>query len=421
MSAIEGTAQPIQHSGSRTTFFRQSSWMLFATVASGACMFLVHPFSKMIPDSEYGVLGTLLAILHCMGIPTVGLQMVFAQQAAAAITEEQHRRLAATTRALWIGTTAIWLIAVLVISIGHQQILTRLKIANPAALWVTVLVGLGVLWQPIFNGIVQGHQKFFWLGTSSMLAGVGRLASVAIIVLLLHGYAAGIMTGALIGTVAALTVILWHSRDVWMVRGGEFDGRGWLKRVIPLSLGFGASQFMFSADPIFVQSYFMATETPPYMAAGTLARALILFTSPLAAVMFPKVVRSVARAEKTDVMVVALATTAVLVGMAALGLSLVGPWLVEIVFKKSFGPAASLLPWFAFGMAPLALANILVNNLLARERFAVVPALVVVALGYASALVWWHDSFVTVIRVLGVSNLAFLGVAAWFTWGRRTA
>jgi O-antigen/teichoic acid export membrane protein len=418
MSAIEATAESLHHSGSRTTFFRQSSWMLFATVASGLCMFAVHPFSKMIPEAEYGVLGTLLAILHCIGIPTVGLQMVFAQQAAAALTDEQHRRLSATTRALWFGTTAIWLAGVLIVAIGQTEILTRLKITNPAALWVTLLVGLGVLWQPIFNGIVQGHQKFLWLGGSSMLAGAGRLAAVAIIVLVFQArHAAGIIMGAAIGTGAALVVILWHSRDVWLARGGTFDARGWFKRVIPLSLGFGASQFMFSADPIFVQNYF--TETHPYMAAGTLARALILFTSPFAAVMFPKVVRSVARAEKTDVMIVALATTGVLVAMAALGLSLVGPWVLRIVFDNRFSGALPLLPWFAFSMAPLALANILVNNLLARERFAVVPVLVIVAVGYAIALVVFHDSFLTVIRVLGVSNLLFLGVAAWFTWGKR--
>ena len=319
--------------------------MLFATVASGICMFAVHPFSKAIPAAEYAVLGTLLAMLHCIGIPTVGMQMVFAQQAAAAVTDEQRRQLAATTRAIWFGATAIWLVGLIIVAIGHEQILTRLKITNPAALWITLVVGLGALWQPIFNGVVQGHQQFMSLGAASMLAGLGRLASVAVIVIVFHGYAAGVMTGAAIGTAAALALLLWNSRDVWLATGARFDARGFLRRVVPLTLGFGASQFMFSADPIFVQNYF-TQETHPYMAAGTLARALILFTSPLAAVMFPKIVRSVARAEKSDVMIVALATTGVLVGLAALGLSFVGPLVLKIVFDNRFAAAAGLLPWF---------------------------------------------------------------------------
>ena len=67
--------------------------MIIATVASGAFMTCVHPFAKFIPDDEYGVFGTLLATLNCMSIPSLGLQMSFVQQAAAAIDEAQKRRL----------------------------------------------------------------------------------------------------------------------------------------------------------------------------------------------------------------------------------------------------------------------------------------------------------------------------------------
>src|SRR5262245_627948 len=75
-------------SQSRSTFFRQSGWMVLATVVSGACMFGVHPFSKKIPESEYGIFGTMLAVLNCMAIPTLGLRMIFVQQTAAALSDE---------------------------------------------------------------------------------------------------------------------------------------------------------------------------------------------------------------------------------------------------------------------------------------------------------------------------------------------
>jgi hypothetical protein len=58
-----------------------------------------------------------------------------------------------------------------------------------------------------------------------------------------------------------------------------------------------------------------------------------------------------------------------------------------------------------------------VNNLLARERYAVVPWLVVVATLYAVAL-WqpaFHASHVRVIQTLGVFALLFLGVCLVFS------
>ena len=48
--------------------------------------------------------------------------------------------------------------------------------------------------------------------------------------------------------------------------------------------------------------------------------------------------------------------------------------------------AASVLPWYAWAMVPLALANVLVNNLLARSQFRIVPALAVLAAAYGVAL-----------------------------------
>ena len=43
-----------------------------------------------------------------------------------------------------------------------------------------------------------------------------------------------------------------------------------------------------------------------------------------------------------------------------------------------------VLPWYAGAMIPLALANVLVNDLLARLRFNLVPPLLLLAAGLAS-------------------------------------
>jgi O-antigen/teichoic acid export membrane protein len=405
----------------KLTFFRQSGWLMFATVASGAFMFAVHFFSKKIPEAEYGFYGTLLAMLNLMTMPTLGLQMVFAQQTAAAITEQQRSQLASTTRAVLLGTFVFWLVAAIAVLTYQQQILSRFKMTDPVALWVTLLIGLAILWAPVFNGVLQGQQNFLWFGWAAILSGLGRLVAVAVIVLVFGGYSTGMITGALIGTVVPLAILMWHSRSVWAGPGSGFTWREWLARIVPLTLGLGCCQFLYSADPLFVQSYFDKEQTPFYIAAGTLSRALVQFTGPLAAVMFPKIVRATARAEKTDVLALALGTTAVLGGLAALGLSVIAPWVLKLVFKKSFIAAVPLLPWFAWSMLPLALTNVLVNNLLARGRFTVVIWLILTSIGYGVSLSLYHETFLTVIRTLGLFNLLALAIAAWFTWGAKPA
>src|SRR5207249_2901786 len=112
-----------------------------------------------------------------------------------------------------------------------------------------------------------------------------------------------------------------------------------------------------------VKSYFSPDEVGFYGSAGTLSRALMWLVGPLAAVMFPRIVHSTAKSEKTDIMGVVMLGTAILAIVGAIGLSVVGPFIVKIVYGQDWvSVAASVLPWYAGAMVPLALGNVLLNN-----------------------------------------------------------
>jgi hypothetical protein len=190
---------------------------------------------------------------------------------------------------------------------------------------------------------------------------------------------------------------------------------------VPLLLGFGACQFVFTADTMFVDAYF-PTITAFYVAAGTLSRALVWVVGPLTSVMFPKIVHSTAKAEKLDLLGVTLLCTGILVGCGAVSLWVLGPWLVKLVWPADYVPwAMRLLPWYAAAMVPLSLANVLVNNLLARSRFQIVPVLVLIAIAYGLTLTYAHSSPEVILRILCVFNLIVLAACAWFTWGTNGA
>jgi 4-amino-4-deoxy-L-arabinose transferase-like glycosyltransferase len=76
-----------------------------------------------------------------------------------------------------------------------------------------------------------------------------------------------------------------------------------------------------------------------------------------------------------------------------------------------------LLPWYAWAVVPLGVANVLLTNLLARSLFKVVPALCVLVGVYVFALTRFHATPVMVIQTLGACNLLLLAVCAWYTWG----
>lgn len=391
---------------------------MVATTAGGVMMFAVHMIAQRMPKDEYGVFTTLLQMVTLMGIPAVGLQSVFAQQAAASLNPDHERELAGVFRGVMRATFFLWLLIAVVVFLFRHQILTALKIDNPAALWITVVTGLIVLWRPLVQGVLQGRQNFLWLGGLLLADGVGRFLAVAVIIGLLHHHAAGGVVAVLIGMLTVMVAGMWFCRDCFRGDVTRVNWRAWSRRVIPLTLGMGVGIFMLAADMIFVQWLFPKEQTGYYAAAGMIGRALVYFTMPVAAVMFPKLARSAATGQKSNALLLALGFTA-LAGAAA---ALMCTFFPELPLRLArYDPSylaisAPLVPWFGWCMLPLTLATVLLNSLMAQLQFRAVPWMLAVAAGYAVTLYLRHDSFVQVIQTIGLFGLALLAVCAFFTF-----
>ena len=379
---------------------------------------------------EYSLFTTLLQIVGLLSFPATALQIVFAQQAAAAVTPEQERQLRRTIHAVLRGALGIWLVGIAVLFLLRDQILGQLHITHPASFWLTMLSGLLILCVSVLYGVLQGRQNFKWLGWMAIFNGVGRCLAVLLIVRLLGSRVGGAMAGVCLGVVCVLLVCLWQARSVWRGQRSPVAWRAWLERVLPLIVGLGAYTFMLSWDMIVVRSLFPGDQTGLYGAAGIIGRALVYFTIPMSAVMFPKIVQSVVKSEGKDVLGLAFGATAFM-GVGAAVFCTAFPGLpLQLVYDKSYMVIKPLVPWFAWCMFPLTLANVLINNLLARERFRAVPWLVIVALAYGVTLLAlapryveleYLTAFKRVVLILGVFSWLLLLVLAGFTWGKDLA
>lgn len=424
---------PASAAAQRESFFRQSGWLMIANVGGGALMFAVHLLNRWMPAGQYGNFGAFLAVI--MLVPTIPLQMVLAQQTAKALATGTRHELAGVIRWLWLVTLLLWLAAAAVVLIFQRPLLEAWQMNSSAGLWLTMLLVLLSLWTPMFWGVLQGRQNFLWLGWSMISNGLGRVAIAAAAVLTLRTlkvqdpglYATGMMAGVLLGMVVSMAIAAWHGRDLWLIKPERFEVAVLLRQIVPLFIGFLGFQILFTADTLLVKTYFSKIDSrlpDYYVSAGTLSRALMWLVLPLAAVMFPRLVHSAAKSEKTNLVWPVLLGTFVLAVAGALGLIVLGPFVVKMIYPKS-SPTdiIGLLPWYVLAMVPLGLANVLLNNLFARPASKFFPALAVfvLALGYLFALTRFHDSMTMVLQTMGIFNLALLAVAAFFTWGHKPA
>ena len=408
-------------------FFRQSGWLMIAAVTGGGLTYLVHFLAKAksVDETQYAAFGTLLTLVMTC-VPSMPLQMIFAQQGALALATGRERQLAGIIRLAGRVTFLLWALGALIAVIFLKQIVAGWHLPDATGLLVTLPLILVSMWFPMFTGVLQGRQDFFWMGWAAIVSGIGRFGAAAFLVLALAFGATGMMAGALIGVTVAAAICIGRSRDLWSLPAEKFDGRKLIRQVLPLLFGFGACQFLFTADTMYAKVYFNDVQMAPYVAVGTLSRGLLWLVLPLAAVMFPKIVHASAKSQKTNLFNLVVLGTAVLSVGGALGLYFTGPTLVKLVYNSDYvAEAVKLLPWYAGAMVPLALANVMVNDLLARERYGVVPWMVLLAVAYGFTLPWMlnhHPEHIEIVlQTLGAFNLLLFGVCAWFTWGNKAA
>ena len=418
---------------SKATFFKQSGWLVIATSMSGAFLMAVYPILGKLPSEEVGIYVSLLRLFTLLGIGAAGLQIVMAQDAAAAINDELKLRLAATVRAVAKGVFALWLLMLLICAPLQEQIVSTFKITNALAVWVTMGLVLMQLLLPFMQGLLQGMQNFAWLGWSIMLNGAARVLAIAVAVILLKGHSAAALTGALFGMGAAVFAGYWPSRPLFKLRGGTFRWFDWLKRLVPLSAGVGSVLVVMNADMLFIQAHFPSDQSKFYAAVAMVGIGLVTFTTPMASVMFPKLVTSVAKGQRSNSFMLALAGTALLGIFGALVCTFLPELPLRILFfnKPEFWISSQLIPWFMWCMLPVTVANVMVSDLLAKRRFAVVPFLVVIAAAYcwtihqylASAPTEDHFTvFKGVIQRLGLfATFLLLAAAAFSFLGSQSA
>jgi O-antigen/teichoic acid export membrane protein len=414
----------------KANFFRQSGWMMTANMVFGAFMAAANFMAVHVtPGSDYAVYLTILRIFVLVTLPAAAIQTLLAQQTAAAITEDAQRDVSATARGVIKQTLFIWLGLAALAGLFKNHLITLLQASDPLPVAGLMLIILGNTVWPLFLGLLQGRQHFFAFGWSTILNGLSRFAVIALGVKFFQIGATGATIGAFAGFIMAILVAAWPARVVFEPKAGGFDAIAFWKKVGLLTAGAGSTLFIINVDMPLVQSHFPSEITRFYGGAETIGIAVVTLCVPVAAVMFPKLVRSRATASKSDALQLAITGTAIIGGGAAIFCTLWPEFPLRILFhgKPEMLQAAPLIPWFMWAMVPITIYNVLVNNLIARERYEIIPFSAVLPIAYAVTLYLFLErshqppflTFKRVIQILMFYSTALMLVSIYFS--RRAA
>ena len=330
-------------------------------------------------------------------------------------------------RSAMIGLAAA-LAIVVVGSAAARPLGGLLRVEDAATVVLALTVLAGTLLHLVAVGWLQGVMRY--MAAAVMLAGVPTLRFLFGVLLLMvvgGGIDAALVAAAAPGIVVFAAGIL-AMRNVCTAPRAVPAPAAWRGLMRFVAVGAPATLFLFAfwnIDIVLVRALFSPADSGLYAMAAVLGRIPFLSATAVVNVLFPETVRADLSGADTDRLAMrplayGLAVAAALGLAAAVALALLAEPVLTIFAGPAYAPAAALLRIIAFAMAGLALVQIVVTYMLARNQFLVLLP-VAVALGIFAALSLTFATGPLWIAVcLGTTIIVLLAACLGCCfWGRR--
>jgi len=325
-------------------------------------------------------------------------------------------------RSTMIGLTA----ATAIVAIGSaaaRPLGHLVRVEDTATLILVLILLAGSLLHLLAAGWLQGVMRY--VAAAVMLAGMPTLRflfGIPLLMLFGGGVDGALLAAAAPGIVLFAVGILTMRNSSPRATPARAAWRGSMRFII---VGVPATLFMFSfwnIDVVLVRALFSQENSGLYAMAAGLGRIPFLSAAGVANVLFPEAVRAGLSTVDTDhaamrPLAYAVAVAAALGFTAAVALALLAEPVLTIFAGSAYAPAAPLLRIIAFAMAVLAVVQIVVTYMLARDQLLVLLPVAIalgsfafLSLSIATGPLWIAVCLGTTVVVLLV---ACLGLVCW--------
>nr|MQY69337.1 oligosaccharide flippase family protein [Bacillota bacterium] len=271
------------------SFERQITFIFVATTLANIGSFLFHGYMlRHLSPPDFGILYAMLALLMIVSIPAMTIQTVITKYVSHFKAHNQYGKI----RFLFLHSLkklslygGIGFLIFLIFSdhiARFQQIPSRIPV---------VIVGFILLFSvvtPSAGGVVQGLQRFNYLGWSMVLGMLLRLISGILLVIIGFGVN-GALSSSIVGILFGLFIIFLPLRSLFQEKTNE---RVDLKEMYQYSAPVIAALLCFfiltNVDVILVKHFFSPLEAGNYSAAALVGRIILFLPMAIVVVMFPK-------------------------------------------------------------------------------------------------------------------------------------
>jgi len=388
-------------------------YLFIASLAGNvSAYFFQFYMSRKLSVADFGMLNSLLSLSAIISVPAGTVLVVMARyvskfNALRAIGKIKYLFYNAYIKLLLAGMLGV---GIFVSLSGYLCDYLNINTRFPL-----ILIGISLLISlllPINMGILQGLQKFGYLGLSGILSGVLRLACGVLLISRGLGVNGAIVAG-IIPSLVMLFITFYPIRFLFN-KAVHNDNERYTKEILLYSLPVTLSALcftgLFNIDLVLVKHFFSPEDAGNYAAVAILGRSIFYLPGAIILAMFPMVSESHTLNKDTHGLLnKALLFTLLLSGVGLVLFFVFPSQLMGLLMGKKFIATAPLLRIFGLAMLPFALLNILINFNLAKHSTKFVYTLVFGCLLEVFLMYLYHNTLMQVLYIMmGSGTLLFL-------------
>jgi O-antigen/teichoic acid export membrane protein len=360
---------------------------------------------RMLGPEQYGVLGSLFALIYLVVIASTAFTTVTSKYTAQFAAKKQFGKIH------YLISHSVRKIALFgLIPLGFSLFLSShvanfLKIPSTLPVIIVFIIGYLSLIIPLFTGALNGLQRF----KKQNISGIATTSLKLLLGITFVALGFGV-TGAIIGIIAANIVGIIISflllSDIFKTKKKEINKKQVYGFVIPTTISMLILTAFISLDIIMVKHFFPPITAGMYAALANLGKIIWFGSSFFAMVMFPKISAAHTNTKNTSKL---LQKTLIFAGLTAgsgiIAYFLIPTFLLNLLYGNAYIGAAKYLGWMGIALGLFSLNHIMNQYNLAIGRTKHLWILAIALLIEIIAILFFHNSLFEIIKIIVFINI----------------
>ncbi|MBR9703910.1 oligosaccharide flippase family protein [Candidatus Pacearchaeota archaeon] len=372
--------------------------------------YLYHLFmGRMLGPVEYGVLGSLFAIIYISTFATSTFNKVISKFASEFKSNDQTGFLNYLLKRGFYKITLYGIIALIIYLLFIPLLQNFLNLDSNTGLILTGIVAFLSLIFTLFIGILNGLQKFILQNISSIISVIFKFSLAVILVFLGFGVN-GALVAIAIGVFIGIIFAAYSVKDILFSKiKQKFNTKKVYMYAIPVFIGSVVPILLITLDILLVKHYFSSYDTGLYSALGFIGKIIWFGSGFIVPALFPKIVKL--KSENKDTSKMLVKGIIITLSLAIIGLIIyfmIPTLIVNLLFGPKFIEIVPLIGYFGIGMALFSISQIIITYNLAIEKYHFIPIIIFGLIIEITGIILYHQTLTDIVKIFTVTNALIL-------------